>query len=297
MAAGRLLVLVNRKASRVEKSVGAALGVLAVAGFDLDIRQPDGTNALCDLIREDGRHADAIVIAGGDGTVSCAVPALIEVRRPVGILPFGTANDLAATLGIPPDPPTAAEVIAAGHRRRIDVGRANDVHFLNVASIGLSVEVTKRQNPELKQQWGFLSYAIAALETLTAAERFRARVACDGETAEVEAFQVAVGNGVYYGGGLRVADDASIDDGLLDVYAIEAATVADLIAAAPALKTGSIGRRDDVTTFRGRTVRIETPSPMPVNTDGEITTETPVDFSVLEEALEVFVPAASVEVA
>ena len=125
---------------------------------------------------------------------------------------------------------------------------------------------------------------------LNEAERFEATVTCGERSETVRAYQIAIGNGIHYGGGLTVSPEAEIDDGLLDVYAIETASVAELIALAPRLRDGTLVERDDVAFFRGPTARIETPKPMPVNTDGEVTTETPAEFSVLPKALEVFAP-------
>ena len=288
MSRGRLLVVVNPKASRAEQLLGPALGMLAMEGFELETRLPPDRVALAEVIRNEAKALDGVVIAGGDGTVNGALPALLDVGRPFGILPIGTANDLALTLGIPTDPTAAAATIVAGHTRRIDLGKVNEVHFLNVASIGLSVDIAQRQDPELKQQWGVLSYAVAAISTLGEAEKFHATIRCDNDREDVEAFQIAVGNGVHYGGGMKIAPDAAIDDGFLDVYALATRTVADLVVLAPTLLTGKQGARDDVIVMRGRKVSIETPSPMPVNTDGEVTTETPAVFSVIREALEVF---------
>jgi len=288
---GRLLVVVNLKASRAQRMVGGALAYLAVAGFDLDIRQSTSRKSLAGVIRDCAKDVDAIIVAGGDGTVNGAIPALIEAGKPVGILPFGTANDLALTLGIPSDPLAAAGVIAAGNLRTIDVGKVNDEHFLNVASVGLAVDIANRQDEQLKRQWGIFSYVVATVDTLSAAERFAATVTCGDRSERVLAYQVAVGNGIHYGGGLMVSPDAQIDDGLLDVYAIETTSVANLIALAPKLRDGTLVERDDVAFFRGATVRIETDRPMPVNTDGEVTTETPAEFSVLAGAIRVFAPA------
>lgn len=290
MSKGRLLVLANPAASRCEQSLDAALGALFRSGFDLDVRRTADRGDLDRIIREAGGGAHAIVIGGGDGTLNGAAAALIACGRPVAILPLGTANDLALTLGIPIDPVAAAGLIAGGHRRRIDVGMVNDVHFLNVASVGLSVAIAERQDPELKKRWNIFSYLIAAVGALTDAERFPATIVCDGIEKRVEAYQIAIGNGVHYGGGLKIAEDAAIDDGLLDVCAIETQTLADLVVAAPGLTDGRVGQRDDVTMLRGRVVRIETDRPMPVNTDGEVTTETPAEFTVHPGALEVFVP-------
>jgi len=290
VAGERLLVVANPHASRSASGLAPALDVLVRAGFDIDLRQTRDRDGLDRLIRTEGPAAAAVVIAGGDGTVNGAIAALIDCRRPAGILPLGTANDLALTLGIPADPVAAASVIAAGRRRRIDVGCVNRVHFLNVASIGLAVAVAARQDPELKRRWRTLSYVVASVAALGEAERFAAVIDCDGRVERVEAFQIAVGNGVRYGGGLVIAEDAAIDDGLLDICVLATRTVADLIAAAPGLLDGRVGRRDDVIALRGRQIRIRTQSPMPVNTDGELTTETPAEFAVLAEALDVFVP-------
>jgi YegS/Rv2252/BmrU family lipid kinase len=286
----RLLILANPDASRADIALGPAVGALTAAGFDLDLRQPDDPATISDMIREGANACDAIVVAGGDGTVNAAADALIEARKPVGLLPIGTANDLALTLGIPADPEEAAAVITAGDTRRIDVGRVNGIPFVNVASIGLSVEIAERQDAERKQQWRALSYLLTTIEVLGEAERFRAEIDCDGECVTLETFQIAVGNGVFYGGGMKIAEDAEIDDGLLDLYAIKAETVLELMALAPALRAGRHLEREDVVSLRGRTVRVTTGRSLPVNTDGEVTTETPAEFTVDRTALTVFAP-------
>jgi YegS/Rv2252/BmrU family lipid kinase len=166
----------------------------------------------------------------------------------------------------------------------------NDSYFLNVASIGLSVRIAERQTELQKKQLGILSYAVAALGTLSEAERFEATIELRGHQARVHAYQIAVGNGVHFGGGMKVSPEALIDDGLLDIYAIETASIPDLIALAPQLRSGTLVERDDVAYFRSEEALITTIEPMPVNTDGELTTETPATFSVLRSALEFFAP-------
>ena len=290
-ARGRLLVVVNPGASRTGQALGSAVTALFSAGFALDIRQSDDRHALRAMILAEGAAADAIVVAGGDGTLNGALPALIEAGKPVGILPLGTANDLARTLGIPPNPAEAAAVISSGSLKRIDVGRANDIHFLNVASIGLSVDVAEQQDPELKRQLGALSYAVTVLRILGNSALFAATIECGGVRERVNACQITIGNGVHYGGGMKVARDAAIDDGRLDVLAIETGSIPELIAMAPAFLDGSLGERDGVGFFRGETARVETETPMRVSTDGEVTTQTPADFSILRSALQVFTPS------
>ncbi|MCT8971470.1 lipid kinase [Microbaculum marinisediminis] len=286
----RLLIVANPGASRADVALGPAVGTLAAAGFDLDLRQPDDANDIPALIEQEAPGCDAIVVAGGDGTVNAAAEALIHAGKPVGLLPVGTANDLAQTLGIPADPQAAADIIIAGHSRDIDVGRVNAKPFLNVASIGLSVDIARRQDTGRKQQWRAFSYLLTTIEVLGEANRFRAEIECDDESVVVDTYQIAVGNGVFYGGGMRIAEDAAIDDGLLDVYAIKAATVLELLALAPALRAGRHLERDDVVSLRGARVRIASTQPLPINTDGEVTTESPAEFGVDRAALTVFAP-------
>ncbi len=290
MAVKRLLVVANPNASAVKQRLGVALGALYEAGFDLDVRQPGGRDELGEQIRAEAGGVDAVLVAGGDGTINAALTALIEAGKPVGVLPLGTANDLALTLGIPTDPIEAVSVLKDGHTRKVDVGRVNGVGFLNVASIGLSVKVAERQDAKRKQQWRVLSYIITTLEVLGDADRFEATIECGEEKSKVHAYQIAVGNGVHYGGGMTIAEGARIDDGLLDVYAIETRSIANLVKLAPAIRAGTHGRNPEVSVFRCASVRIETRKPMPVNTDGEVTTETPADFSVERGALTIFAP-------
>jgi YegS/Rv2252/BmrU family lipid kinase len=286
----RLLVIINPHSSKTERLLGEALGHLALAGLELNLRPCAVRDAGLATLRKEGPGADGIVIAGGDGTLNGVLPALLELDKPVGIIPTGTANDLARTLAIPADPTAAAALIGLGKRRRVDVGLVNASHFMNIASLGLSVRIAENQNENLKKQFGLLSYAIAAIDTLRDAERFTATIETSDNRKKVNAYQIVVGNGVHFGGGMTVSPDADIADGMLDVYAIETDSVASLIALAPELKSGSLVEREDVTYFRSREVRISTSEEMPVSTDGEVTAQTPATFSVVPKRLEFFVP-------
>ncbi len=286
----RMLVLANPKSGRAAQGLAAALNVLVEADVDFQVARPRSAEAMKEAIHTRGPDFGAVVVAGGDGTVNAAAGAMADIDRPMGILPFGTANDLAHTLGVPVSPTAAAAVIVAGHSRRIDLGHVNDQVFVNAASLGLPVMVAQSQDPELKRRLKGFSYVIATIRALRTIRRFTVRITVDGERSELKALQVTVGNGERFGGGMRVGSSPAIDDGLLDVFAIEAETLADLIHAAPAIRFGLQDTNPHTRTFRGRDVRIETNRPMPINTDGEISTETPATFSVQRGALAVFVP-------
>ena len=208
----------------------------------------------------------------------------------LGILPMGTANDLARTLHIPDDLEAAADVILAGRRRRIDLGTVNGQPFFNVASIGLSAELARQLSGDLKRRWGRAGYALAAFRALARAERFAAIISENGETVTSRTVQIAVGNGRFYGGGTVVAEDAAIDDGHLDLYSLEIRTVFKLALMLQSFRSGAHGAWSEVRTLRGTEFEIRTRRPRPVNVDGELIAETPAVFKVHPGAVTVFAP-------
>lgn len=247
-------------------------------------------NSLAEIIRTRAGAVRAVIVAGGDGTLNAAAEGVVATGLPLGILPTGTANDLARTLGVPADLDAAARLIAAGRTRRIDLGMANDVPFFNVASIGFGVDLTRALTRDAKRRWGILGYAVAGLRVLRRVRPFRAWITQDGETRGSRTVHVAVGNGRYYGGGLAVAADARIDDNRLDVFSLEVSGVRGLLRLLPALRTGRHDAWKEIHTTAGEAVEIRTRRRRSVNTDGEIRTHTPVRFTVRPRAIAVFVP-------
>jgi len=294
MERGRVLLIINVKARSGEGSLPAVMAAFAAHGFSVLLPSEDDMRDCAGAIRRMKDEADLIVVGGGDGSLNAAAPGLLEAQLPFGIIPLGTANDLARTLELPATVEAAVEVIAAGHTRRIDVGDVNGHPFFNVASLGLSAELALTLTPENKKRFGPLSYAIAAIRVLSRARPFSAEIISPHSRARVSTYQIAVGNGLYYGGGMAVHESASIDDHRLHLYSLELAAVWKLLFMAPDFRAGTHGawqevRVEDATRFEVRTRR-----PRPVNADGEIITQTPAVFSIRPGALEVFVPAAAV---
>ena len=242
-----------------------------------------------DIVRLRRDH-DEVIICGGDGSVSAAAVAVMESGLPMGIMPMGTANDLARTLEIPLELEEAAQVIVRGKVRAIDVGTVNGHAFFNVASIGLSTNLAQKLDVNLKRRYGKLSYAVAAFKVLLSASRFKARITEKDFSTKVETYQIAVGNGVHYGGGNVIEESAEIDDGHLDLYSLEMTNLWKLAFMFPAFRSGRHGAWNEVRTARCVEFDIETAREMPVNTDGEIVTSTPAHFKVHPKAVSVFVP-------
>ena len=288
----RALLLVNRQASRSGDCSDPIADLLAKEGIDVLEDCPRDSETLSDVVLRHKQDVELVIVGGGDGTLNAAVDGLVQVGLPVGILPLGTANDLARTLELPTDPAEACRVIARGTTRRVDVGRVNGKYFFNVASLGLSVDITRQLTTEVKRTWGVLAYLKTALSVLIGARLFHAEIECDAGRFPVKTVQIAVGNGRHYGGGMTVSDIAAIDDRQLDLYSIEIDHWWQIILLLPRLKTGSLADSKRVRTLRGRSFRITTRRPRPINTDGEITSQTPALFEVLPGALSIYVPDA-----
>jgi YegS/Rv2252/BmrU family lipid kinase len=289
----RALLLVNAKARRGGMALDEVRTRFAAGGVDVTV---EPFSALPELARDIVRlreSADCIVVCGGDGTVSAGAMAVMESGLPMGILPLGTANDLARTLGIPMDIPGAVDVIVGGYERRIDLGSVNGHAFFNVASIGLSAKLAEGLRPEIKRRWGRLGYAIAASRVLARARTFTAWITEKGETVKVRTFQIAVGNGRHYGGGNVVEASAAIDDGYLDLYSLEMSNVWTLALMLRSFRSGTHGAWKEVRTARCTQFDIRTKRPQPINTDGEIVTQTPATFKVHPEAIAVYAPAGT----
>jgi diacylglycerol kinase family enzyme len=148
----------------------------------------------------------------------------------------------------------------------------------------------------MKQHWGVLAYGLTALQAIAQTRRFRAEIASEEETIRVKTVQIAIGNGRYYGGGMAVAEDATIDDQRLDLYSLELKHWWQIFPLIWWLPQGQQRRLPWVRTLEGNTFTIRTSKPRPINTDGELTAETPATFRVIPRALGVFVPASRPEI-
>ncbi|RUX71109.1 diacylglycerol kinase family protein, partial [Mesorhizobium sp. M7A.F.Ca.CA.004.08.2.1] len=156
LATRRALLLLNPKARRGQELIAPIVERLERGRLSVAVEKFEALPEIARDIVRLRQTADLVVVCGGDGSVSAAAMAVVESSLPMGIIPMGTANDLARTLDIPMDLLQAADVIAQGRLRQIDIGTVNGNAFFNVASIGLSTELAKGLDPTLKKRFGRL---------------------------------------------------------------------------------------------------------------------------------------------
>lgn len=292
MSRRRAVLVINDRSRRGNELAVTVHEQLQANGIDF-VPVSCGKDELLREIAACAAGADMVVVGGGDGSMNAVAPALLKCGLPLGILPLGTANDLARTLGIPPDVEQAIEIIAAGHTKRIDLGHVNGHPFFNVASIGLSVDLARVLTRDIKRRFGRLGYALATLKVLSRARPFRATIVSETESARVSTLQIAVGNGRYYGGGNAIDADARIDSHELALYSLEFRRAWKLALMARSFRYGEFGAWEEVRTITSRAFEIRTRYARPVNADGEIVTETPAKFTISPGAVTVFVPQES----
>ncbi len=272
----RALLIVNEKSRYGARDADLVRRTLAFAGID-------SRGSL------EGPDFDVVVAAGGDGTVVRTIPLAIARKVPLGIVPLGTFNDLAKTLGVPANVGDACAAIAAGRTRCIDVGTVNGVYFVNEASVGLSTRVARRQTTSVKRRFGALGVISTTLQSLAQARPFRVELQYGGTTEIFHSVQLTVANNARFGG-IFERRDAAIDDGLLDLYSIEVQNWLQGIAL-----ISRIARRDPTTgkglrTRRATSFTIRTRRAHHIAGDGEPAGMTPATFRVLPQAVNIVVP-------
>jgi diacylglycerol kinase (ATP) len=231
--------------------------------------------------------ADGVALIGGDGTIHLGAQVLARSGMPFGVIPAGTGNDFARGIGVPlKDPAAAADLIVAGKTRTIDLAVAKDEYITTVVAGGFDSLVNKRANA---MSWpkGNSRYTVATLAELRTFKPLEYVVTVDGEVIETMAMLVAVGTGPTYGGGLQICAGAEIDDGLLDVTIIQPVSRFTLLQMFPKLAKGTHVGHPMLRTFRGRSVRLESPG-ITAYGDGEPLGPLPVDITIAAGALTVF---------
>ena len=255
-------------------------------GFDYN-----ESNDAFDLRRRAAEAARAgyerVLVAGGDGSAHAAVNALRGTQTALGMVPLGHGNDLARALGVPLDPLNAIEFLLRATVVSMDLALVGDVAYACVAGVGLDAVTNRRANSWSGWFTGHTRYFLTALYTLASYRPIRVELTSDAESFSGEVMWIAIANTPNYGGGLRIAPQARLNDGLLDVCIIERISTPSLLRLYPSLLRGTHQKSPCVRYFRASRVRLEKPEGADLFGDGEFLARLPLEIEVEPGSLRV----------
>lgn len=240
---------------------------------------------------------DRVVAIGGDGTVQEVVNGLIDHRGPpsLGVVPMGSGNDLARSLGLPTDATEAWRVAVGRQTRGLDVARARNGDgaerwFASAGGIGFDAQVAAAMVSRGRWQLGRLGYLMTTLAELRRFSNRRVELRIDGRTSTHDVLLIAIANGAFYGGGMRIAPSARPDDGILDVCVVGDISRLTAIRQLPSLYRGTHVDHPQVSMHAGRSIEIDGEGGTRVHLDGEPFGSLPLRVSIVPGALDVGAP-------
>ncbi len=232
-----------------------------------------------------------VVVAGGDGTLNEVINGIARTkRRPqLGIVPLGTGNDFARTLGLPFSLEENIDILRAGNTRAIDIVRVHSKrtrYFVNVSAGGFSGMVDEKISPEIKRSWGPLAYIRGAAAALPKLRSYKTRIALDRrEELLSELYNAVIANGRFVAGGLPIAPEADPSDGLLDVILIPKRSPPEMVVLAAEIILGKHFSNSSIIFRRAKKIALRSRPGMCFNVDGEFVGRAPAEFQILPGAL------------
>jgi diacylglycerol kinase (ATP) len=289
----RIIILLNPTAKRgqARRRLERALEVFRQQHVHFDVRESQSSQHLIELARgarEEKR--DLIVSAGGDGTHHYVINGLLKSEIPLGLLPMGTGNDFAKGVGMPMDLHAAAAALLNGPVRSIDLAQVGGAVYGCIAGVGFDSTVTRYANEHARWLSGSLAYMWSLLRCMREYRPHPLEIVADGEFFSEEVLFAVVGNNSSYGGGIRLAPRAKLDDGVLDVCIVPYLSRLELLRWVPRAYRGEHLHHPRIKYLQARKITLRTASRMELFGDGEFLQELPATIEVLPRALRVIAP-------
>ncbi len=284
-------MIVNAKSRKGQKLFQRACAAMDGLDFPVDahaVEDPDDLEATVE--RALAKKPDLVILGGGDGTVSGLVDLLVGKGVTLAVLPLGTANSFARTLGLPIDVEGAIEVIRTGVPKRIDLGMIDDDYFANCAAMGISPQIAETVPHGLKKVLGRIGYLGWAAWQFVRFKPFMLTIDDGVETHRLRVVEVRISNGPYHGGTWLV-DEASVQSGRIVVQAVTGRYKRTLVKNWAASFLGLKARHQDTVSFSGTALKVDTRPSLPISIDGEVLAHTPITARVAAGAIEVMAPA------
>lgn len=286
------VLIVNAKSRRGAALFEQARDKFTAAGIHLIAAHPvKDPSRLNDTVREAVRSgAPMVIVGGGDGSLSCVVDDVVGKDCVFAVLPLGTANSFARTLGLPLDLDGAINAIATGKRRRVDLGMIDGDYFTNAAAMGLSPMIGESVPHDLKKYLGRVGYLIWAVWCFVRFRPFRVFIDDGEKTHRMWASEVRILNGKFHGG-VEMSDAAEVDSGEMLIQVVTGRNRWRLGWDWYARFFRLRSRDQTVSEFRGARLGLDTRPRHRISIDGEVLARTPVTVRVAERAIDVVVPA------
>lgn len=263
-----LLVINPKSRNGHSEELTEATDLLRNSGIEVDACVTESASEMASCIENYREKEGVVIVAGGDGTISSALESVYKSKQTLAILPMGTANDLARSLGIPQNVFAAAQTIVDNKRERINLAKVNNSYFVNVAHVGLGVDVTRELTSEMKKYFGIFAYLGALTSVMKRNKSFRVTIKADGWEESLRAIHLAVGNGRYYGGGNVVDDDSTLLDGQLNLFCLKPIRWWRLLLLGANFRNGNLQKAERVVCKKAKKISIKTSKPRRVEADG-----------------------------
>ncbi len=281
----RLCVLYNPSAGRgrAKKKIDEVVRACEAAGPTDVIETRDALHLSSAAAAASRDDYDRIILCGGDGTLNLALRDLDLSNAKLALIPLGTGDDFAGALNIPKDTTAAIRIALGTELRTVDVAVVNGVRYLGIAGVGFDSEVSEHAN-----QVRFLSGPLVYLYSIFAVlRRFKPLMLTVQNEAPHEVMFAVVANSFRYGGGIRIAPMAAVDDGILDLVMVGKTSRRDLLKNLPRSYRGEHILLPHVTSRTGASFTLDTSSPALIYADGERVAVTPATFTVMRQALKI----------
>ena len=231
-----------------------------------------------------------IISVGGDGTLLEVINGVAGEDVCVGIIPCGTGNDFSRSLGLPEKLNEQLKAIHSGKSKRVDLGKANGKYFINVFSFGIDALITQETQKIKKYLPGTFAYVAATIKILMTYRPVEIHMETDETVFKGEVMLVAFGNGQYYGGGMKITPEASLDSGDFQVCIVKALGKRQFIRLFPKVFGGKHIECVEVETSRAKTIKVESKDRVLLNADGDIVGECPVEICIFPGSIQIIVP-------
>lgn len=290
----KLTILFNPAAGRGKgrRKLGEALAGLRRAGVEPQVLESRSAPHLAELARRAREDSPAMLVsAGGDGTHHHVINGLHGSDIPLGLLPTGTGNDFSEGLGVPADPRAAAQVLLSGRTREVDVGRVGERFYGSYAGVGFDSMVARFVNERARWAQGRLAYVWGILRCLKRLRPQPLELRSDAGDYTGEVALAVVGNNSRFGGGIRIAPLARLDDGRLDVCIVPYMPLLELLRLIPRAYRGEHLAHPRIVYFQARRITLNSSAPLELFADGEFLQALPATIEVVQRSLRVVVPA------